>query len=197
MNGYYRFVYWVLRIVYIVIYPWRVIGAKNIPQGGALICPNHTSNIDPVLVVNAFTMKNPIRAMAKYEMSQWPIAGFLLKKSEAMVFVKRGEADISAIKNAMKMLKNNEKLLVFPEGTRGGEEALEGKNGAAMLASRTHVPIIPVYIPAKKRCFHATPVVIGEPYHPILDKEKSTAEAYQAITDDLMNKIAKLGDELR
>ncbi|MEG2454950.1 MAG: lysophospholipid acyltransferase family protein, partial [Oscillospiraceae bacterium] len=160
--------------------------------GGALICGNHTSLCDPILVAFAFRRRNPLRIMAKAELLQVPVLGFLLKKA-GIFGVDRGKSDIGAIKQAMKYLKGGDKVLLFPEGTRikDGEES-EAKTGAAMLALRTGVPIVPVWMPAKKRWFSRTPVVIGAPYYPETADKKATPEEYHVIADDLMKRIFAL-----
>jgi len=77
----------------------------------------------------------------------------------------------------MKFLKSGEKVLLFPEGTRHKDgEAGDAKTGAAMLAVRTGAPIVPVYVPAKKRWFRRTPVVIGAPFTPQIQGKRGTAE---------------------
>ena len=105
----------------------------------------------------------------------------------------RGKADVGAIKQAMKFLKGGEKVLLFPEGTRikdGG--AGEAKTGAAMLAVRCGVPILPVYISEKKKWFGRTPVIIGEPYYPVTAGRRATTEEYHAIADDMMARVRAL-----
>ena len=67
--------------------------------------------------------------------------------------------------------------------------------GAAMLAVRCGVPILPVYVPEHKPWFRRTTVVIGEPYMPQVASRKGTAEEYDAITADLMERIRKLGEQ--
>ena len=61
-----------------------------------------------------------------------------------------------------------------------------------MLAVRTGVPIVPVYVPAVKKRFARTSVVIGEPYYPHVEGKKGTAAEYQAIAADLMKRITAL-----
>ena len=93
----------------------------------------------------------------------------------------------------MKILKNGERLLLFPEGTRV-EEGAEGnaRSGAAMLATRTGVPVVPVYIPRKKNWFRKTTLVFGEPYIPTFEGRKATAEDYERIGAELMERIYSL-----
>ena len=68
------------------------------------------------------------------------------------------------------------------------------KSGAAMLAVRCGVPILPVYVPEHKRWFRRTPVVIGEPFMPTVAGRKGTQEEYESITADLMERIRSLGE---
>ena len=72
----------------------------------------------------------------------------------------------------------------------------DAKTGCAMLAVRTGVPIVPVYVPAVKRWFHRNPVVFGEPYYPVYQGKKATAEDYRVIADDLMERIRSLEAEV-
>ena len=108
--------------------------------------------------------------------------------------IKRGKADVAAIKTAMKYLKDGELLLMFPEGTRHQDgEFGDAKTGAAMLALRTGVPIIPIYLPAEKKWFRWNPVVFGEAYYPKAPEgRKPTPEDYHAVADDLMERIEAL-----
>lgn len=190
------------RILYAIIWPFfnlfhpvRAVGRENIPEGAALICPNHSSASDPFFVVFAFKRRHIMRAMAKVEIMRVPVIGWILSK--AGVFgVDRGSADINAVKTALRHLKEGRKLLMFPEGTRVEEgESVEAKTGAAMFAVRTGSPIVPVYIPAKKRWFRPTTVVIGKPFMPQVAGRKGTSEEYRAIANELMERIRALGEE--
>lgn len=195
MDRYYRLIYAVVWPFFNMLYPVKAVGRENIPEGAALICPNHTSAIDPLFVVFAFQRKHIMRVMSKKEVMSWPVIGWLLKK--AGVFgVDRGAADITAVKTALRHLKEGRKLLLFPEGTRVAEgESVEAKTGAAMFSTRAGVPIVPVYITGKKRLFRRNLVVIGQPYQPQVAGRKGTSEEYHAIADDLMERIRVLGED--
>lgn len=196
MTPLYKFLYSLVWPFFNLVYPSRVIGRENVPEGGALICSNHTRNSDPLFIAFALRRSTKLRIMAKEEMTRWPIVGPLLSRADLMIWVKRGKADIGAIKAALKTLKEGKKLLIFPQGTRS-EEIGEGKNGAAMIAIRSGVPIVPVYLPAKKLCFRRTPVVIGEPYMPFQEDRKPSLEDFRTVTEDLMERIAKLEAQTR
>lgn len=182
----YHFLYTLLLPVFSLLYPVRVIGHENIPEGPAVICPNHSKWNDPFKVVFAFGKGFPMRAMAKIEILRWPVIGPILAWA-GVVGVDRGSADIKAVKSVMRHLKEGSKLLMFPEGTRVHEgETVDAKAGAALFATRTNVPLLPVYIQPRRRVFQCTTVVIGKAYHPVYEGRKPTSEELQSIADDLM-----------
>lgn len=193
-DKWFRGLYTVLWPIFRLLYPLRVVGRENIPEGAVVICPNHTSWVDPFYVVFAFGRKYPLRAIAKIQIMRVPIVGWVLDK--AGVFgVDRGAADIKAVKTALKTLKDGNRLLIFPEGTRVHEgEEVEAKTGAAMFATRTGVPLMPVYIQRKKKLFRRNVVVIGQPYSPEFAGRKPTPDELDIIANDLMSRVRGLGE---
>ncbi len=115
-----------------------------------------------------------------------------------MIYIDRGNADMGAIKETIKHLKDGGKIIIFPEGTRvGADENVQAKTGVAMMALRGGAPIVPVYItPCSKPLLsrRKIDVVFGEPFMAEKEKGLSTAEAYRKITDDLMERIHMLGE---
>lgn len=194
MDNWFHALYAVIWPFFHLVRPLRVIGKENIPDGPVVICPNHTTLGDPFYVVFAFGWKFPMRAMAKIQIMRLPVIGWILGK--AGVFgVDRGKADMKAVKTALKTLKDGNKLLMFPEGTRVHEgENVEAKTGAAMFATRTGVPLMPIYIQRKKKLFRRNVVVIGKPYYPEFEGRKPTPDELDAIAGDLMNRVRKLGE---
>ena len=192
MNIVYVLAYIVLWPVFRILLPTKAVNKGNLPERGALYCANHTRTNDPLFVAYALGLSRQIHVMAKDEIMHWPVIGWILKKG-GIFGVKRGQNDIGAVRTALKYLKNGENLLLFPEGTRHQDGDMgDAKRGAAMLAVRTGVPIVPIYIPAEKKWFRFTPVVFGEPYYPKVAGRKGTTEEYQAIADDLMARIEAL-----
>lgn len=190
MNRVYWFFYLLVRPFFYIIHPWKTIGRENIPKGGALVCANHTRNSDPLYITYAFGRDHVLNIMAKDELKKWPIIGPILAKT-GLIFVKRGQSDIGAIKTALKYLKKEGQLLIFPEGTRHDETG-EGKSGAVMIAIRSGVPIVPVYVPAKKKWFRRTSVTIGEPYYPFTEERRANSEDYRIATEVMMAHITAL-----
>lgn len=192
MNKVFAICYLIIWPVFRILLPNRTIGREHIPEGGALYCANHTRLNDPFYVVYALGWPHQIHIMAKEELLEIPVIGYILKKA-GIFGVQRGKSDVGAIRTAMKYLKGGEQLLMFPEGTRHQDgEVGDAKTGAAMLSLRCGVPIVPVYVPPEKKWFRRTPVVIGEPYYPHVEGKKGTTEEYRAIAEDLMARIEAL-----
>lgn len=194
MDWFFHLLYCIVWPYFRLIHPVRAVGRENIPQGPAVICPNHTTAGDPFYVVFAFGWRFPMRAIAKIQIMRVPFIGWILSK--AGVFgVDRDTADLKAVKTALKFLKEGDKLLIFPEGTRVHEgESVGAKTGAALFATRVGVPLLPVYIPSKKKLFRRNTVVIGEPYLPKYEGRKPTNEELQQIARDVMDRVRALGE---
>lgn len=173
-----------------LFHPIRAVGRENVPEGAAVVCANHTALSDPFFVVFAFRLRHQIQPMAKAELMRVPVLGALLRRC-GVISVSRGSADLKAAKSALACLKSGNKLLIFPEGTRVHEgESVDAKAGAALFSTRSDCcPIVPVYVPAKKRWFLPTTVVIGRPVHPQIAGRKATAEELEIITDEVMGRI--------
>ena len=194
-NKVYAVLYPIIWIFMKILHPWKAIGAENIPEGPAVICGNHTTVGDPLYVVCGMSSKRQTHVMAKAEIMKWPVIGFLLKKA-GIIGVNRGKSDMAAVKECLRVLRNGEKLLMFPEGTRVKEgKVSEAQTGAAMLATRTNSPLVPVYLRPKKRRFRKTTVVFGQPYYPEFEGRKPSADDYQRIADDLLVRIKALGEQ--
>ena len=196
MNKFYKVVYAVIWVLAKILYPWEAVGKENLPEtGGVVLCGNHTSFVDPILIILAATRKRQIHVMAKAELFKIPVLGAILKGIE-MIPVKRGMSDIAAIKEGLRVLKDEQPLLIFPEGTRVKEgQTVDAHPGAIVLAARAGVPVLPIYIGAKKRIFRKTRVVFGAPYELQFTGRKPTHEESQRLTEDLMSRIRALGEK--
>lgn len=172
----------------------RVQGRENLPEGAAVLCCNHSAFSDPIWVLLAMKTKQPPRIMAKKELLETPALGWLYRKLGAFP-VDRGNRDIAAIRTAMSALKNGEKLLIFPEGTRirHGKVAAP-HNGALMIAAREQAPVVPIYLTAKKHFWGRIDIVFGAPFTP--DSAKPTQDELTARTQEMMAQIYAMGEEL-
>ena len=190
----YRFFYALIRPFVGLYFPLKFVGRENIPEGGALVCANHSSAVDPLFIAFALTRKHPICAMAKESLLKIPVIGKILSLVGAFG-VKRGASDIHAVKYALEQLQNGAYVVLFPEGTRIKSRAEgEPKTGAAMLACRTGVPVVPIYIPMKKRPFRWNRVYIGEPMYMKPQGKRASGTELEQFTSILMDRIYDCGD---
>lgn len=122
----------------------EIEGQENIPKDGAFVlCCNHISLLDPPVVGAACTRK--LHWMAKEELFV-PVLGTIYKWLGAFP-VKRGTADRTAITHGINILKNQEVLAIFPEGTRSKTGALgKAAPGALMMAGRVKATILPTCV---------------------------------------------------
>lgn len=189
-----RWIYLISINILRLMYWTKAIGRENIPQGGCLICPNHTANADSISLVLALGIHCEYAAMAKAELFKNPVVGGYLRAVQAFP-VNRGGNDLGAIRLGTRCIKEGKKLLLYPEGTRMKDGKLgAAKPGAGMFSLRTGAPIVPVYITPGRKFFRLTTVRFGEPFYPERRSE-SHAEAYQAASDQVMEHIAALAEE--
>jgi len=185
--------------------PGEVHGLEHVPREGAyLLVANHISNLDPPFIGSTVGHRTGrvIHFMAKSEIRRWPLVGFLAGAA-GVIFVRRGEGDRAAQRLAMGALLGGKPVAIFPEGTRSRDGRLrEPKAGAALLATRAGVPLLPVGItgthrifPGRSRFPHRSRVTIrvGPPFtleeqaHGPLNRDRLRADS-----DRIMREIASL-----
>ncbi len=173
-------------------YGIKTVGRENIPNGAALFCANHSNWMDPLFLAVAVNGRRQLHFMAKKELFANKFIAWLLGKVGAFP-VDRAGSDVSAIRKALVLLKKGSKVGIFPEGTRALEDnAVRAKPGALKIAERAAAPVVPAYVPRKKRLFRRNTVVIGEAYYINPDRKKLTSEEYETLADELMKKISEL-----
>lgn len=196
----YRAFYAVFAGIVGAIFRVKVIGRENEPDsGGFMVCANHTSATDPVVLCYAFR-KHQVRFMAKKELFRVPIVNWLVGLMGAFP-VDRGGGDVGAIKKSVAMLKEGQCMGIFPQGHRYpavDPRSTPKKNGAALICTKAEADIVPAYIVRKNnthKLFRRTWVIIGEPIpYSELNYEKDAAGEYARITDEVFERICALGD---
>ena len=178
-----------------VLFNIRVINPENEPDdGGTLICANHVSATDPVIVCYAFR-KNQAHFMAKKELFKIPLLRGLIKLLGAFP-VDRSGADVGAIKKAIAMLKDKNSVGIFPQGHRYKKvdpRTTSVKNGAGFICARAECDVVPVYILRKNntfRLFKKTYVIIGEKIEHVNFVGKDNEE----ITALIFDRVCSLGE---
>lgn len=187
---FYYLAHFVTKNLYKVLFKVNVIGQDNIPESGsAIICSNHKSNFDPIAAAVMTTDKR-VHFMAKKELYDNKFLGWLITKLETFP-VNRVGNDLKAIKTAMKILKTGDFVGIFPEGTRTEEIDLsKAKTGIIMLAIKSKVPIIPIYIDSEYKFRKPLDITVKKPiYYDKYYGKKLTNEEYQVLAEDLLKKI--------
>lgn len=148
----------------VILFQITITGKENIPEiGGALICPNHISNIDPVVI--SFATPREIHYMAKSELFKNPFLRWFFKKVNAFP-VNREKVGVETIKTSLKILKEEKILGIFPEGHRVNPEArIPPASGFVVFAIKTKAPIIPVRIRGEYRFRSKIEIIIGRPIY--------------------------------
>jgi cytidylate kinase len=187
-----------LRTLYKIAFRMEITGEENKTKagenGGFIICANHVNFLDAVAVV-VFS-KEKIRFIGKYDLARVGIIRWLAHLFD-VIPIKRNTQDLEAMKRALKALKNGEILGIFPEGTRRGmAKNQKVKNGAAFMAIRAGVPVVPVGISGSFKPFGKVRIKYGEPLdmskYKIKGQEK---EGQEKATKEIMDNIVKLTNE--
>lgn len=163
-NRFYRVIRKIVKPITNFLWPVKIINKNKFEEGKGIYVCNHFTMLDPVPFVTDLFDYN-FNALMKEESVSIPIIGKLLLKI-GTIPIQRSETDLRAIKNCLKVLKNDEPLIVFPEGTRnksGSKEMLDFKDGVAMFALKTKSPIIPMVYYRPIKTFRKTYLLIGEP----------------------------------
>jgi 1-acyl-sn-glycerol-3-phosphate acyltransferase len=130
-------------IARIVFFRHRTRSPFPLPQGGAIIAPNHTSFLDPLLI--SISLPEKVVFFARASLFKGPLGAIL--RSVNTYPIKRGKGDLGAIKQILAFLKEGKKVVLFPEGTRSPDgHLLPLQPGVALLAIKAQVPLIPIRI---------------------------------------------------
>lgn len=182
-----------------------VSGLHNIPEtGGFVLAPGgHRSILDTPMA--ALASPRVLRFMGAETYFNIPVLGSFLRAMGGFP-VERALTDRLALRLAEEVLRNGEPLVVFPEGTRQEGPIVQPlKEGAAFLACRAGVPIIPVGLGGTERAMpkgarYVRPtkvtIIVGEPIHP---PERAAGErvkrsAVRSVSDQLRERLQELFD---
>ena len=134
----------ILRGVMPLFFRLNVTGLEGVPNRGLIVCPNHVSYLDPVLV--AMYLPQQLTFMGKDELFHIPLLSRLFRALGGFP-IKRGKADTAAIQTAVDYLEAGRALMIFPEGTRSfSGKLLKFHSGAALIAAKTDADLLPVAI---------------------------------------------------
>lgn len=186
----------IFKVFVIIVYRPKIVGKENIPKNtAAIICPNHVHALDSATIV-ALT-KRKINVLAKEELFKNKFFKFIGTLFN-LYPVKQDGKSMESIKISLKVLKNKELLMLFPEGTRNGmAKGVKPKDGAIKIAIKSNAPIIPVGIQGNFKLFKKVKINIGKPIdYSQYKNEINNKELLEKLTDELMKTIVILRDEI-
>src|SRR5690554_764101 len=178
----------------------HVTGLENVPQnGGVILAVNHLSYLDAPLIFVVSTRDDVTALVTSKYQKHWLFRRLI--NGVRGIWINREEADVHALKAALAYLQQGGALGIAPEGTRSTTGSLiPAKTGAAYLATKAGVPIVPVAVTGtetavrKLLSFRRPHIILrfGKPFHlPPLDR-KDRAGSLQRNTDAIMCRIAAL-----
>lgn len=184
MSPVYNFLLFLVKIYLKIFFRFKVEGLEKIDHEKSLIItPNHKTLYDPLIVSAGF--QDPIYWMAKKEL--WDSSKLLSKFLNwvGAFPVDRKGSDIRAIKTSMKHLRDKKIVGIFPEGTRKEQfDENSGKNGVALIATRTNSTVVPVYIKRERKILKKITLIIRDPIS--YEQKKYNEEELSEITRSLM-----------
>ena len=175
--------------IYKLLFRFRITGRENIPkEGGVILCANHISNHDP-LVVGISSPRN-LNFLAKEEMYKYKIFRPLMRGLK-VIPVNRAKPSMDTLKQVIKTLKEGEAVGIFMQGRRRRKSLSEPemgdyKAGVALFAIKSEVPVVPIYLQSRYLPFSKVIVNIGEP----ISLEEYYAKRVK--TDELNEAAAKI-----
>ncbi|MEB3160474.1 MAG: lysophospholipid acyltransferase family protein [Synechocystis sp.] len=185
------------------VFRGKVYGQEFVPkQGPALVVSNHASYFDPPFLSCA--MARPVAFMAKEELFDVPMLGQAIRLYGAYP-VKRGSGDRGALRAALNALADGWLVGIFLEGTRTEDGRIhDPKLGAAMIAAKAQVPLIPVGLIGVERIFqagsnfpHPVPLTIhiGQAIAPPQRSKRQELEAVTQACQDQIHSLLAQGRE--
>ena len=182
----------------------KIDGKDRLPADGAyVLAPVHRSYVDTPIA--ACVTRRRVRFMGKDSMWKYATVGKLISALGTFP-VSRGTADREALQRSIAVLSGGEPLVLFPEGERKDGPIVQPLfDGAAFVAAKAGVPIIPVGIGGSDRVMprgakfvfpRKVKVIIGEPIRAeVGENGRASRKAVAAVTEQLHSELQRLYDE--
>lgn len=200
-----RGIYWggwlLFRSAFRALFGLRVVNRERlVEEGGVLVVSNHESFLDPPLVGTMYPTE--MHYLARKTLFKGGVKW--LYRNWNAIPVDQDRPDMSSLKTIIRLLRNGERVLVFPEGARTMDGSLgQAQPGVGLIALKSGALIQPVRIRGAREAlprgsgrirFHPIRIYVGEPFR-FTPEEIAAArgkEGYQRLADRIMDEIGKL-----
>jgi 1-acyl-sn-glycerol-3-phosphate acyltransferase len=190
------------------------LGTEKLPDGGFIACPNHCTEIDPLVVGHMlYNNGRPPHFLAKAGLFKPPVVGQIMRSTKQIPVDRSGTGAGQSLEVAREVLGDGGAILIYPEGTLTRDPDLwpmKGHTGAARLALKTGAPVVPIahwgaqeVFPRYAKRFHVWPrkrvrVLVGDPVD-LTEFEGRPLDktTLLAATEKIMDAITALLTELR
>ena len=199
MGWWYRTLRGFLGFVLRLLARLEIEGLEHVPdEGPYLLAINHLHWLDPPVLAIAYPHRAHVFAAEKWE-HHWFLGPFM--RSLDAIFVNRGEVDRKALRQALAILKGGGVLGLAPEGTRSKTGAMQrGRSGAAYMAYRARVPVVPSIAIGQERVFPSllrfrratVRVVFGPPIEPPPVGGRASSAQVHAFAEEIMYHLAAM-----
>lgn len=199
MGGWYRVVRAIVGLLLKLLTRVTVEGLENIPaKGPYLLVTNHLHWLDSPVIMATFPYRAHVFVAEKWQ--DHPFLNPLFRSLDA-IFVQRGEVDRQALRKALGVLEGGGILGLAPEGTRSKTGSMQrGRSGAAYMALRTGVDVVPVATYGQETFSSALRrlrrprihVTYGPPFSPPAVEGKASPSEVRAFAEEIMYRLAAM-----
>ena len=186
---FYKFVWHLLKIYFFIFHRLIIHGREHIPpSGGAVVCSNHSSMMDPTIL--AMATRRQIHYVAKKELYKNKIVTAVINGLGAFP-VDRDNADTAAYKRTLDFLNNGEVVGIFAQGSRFKElDIKDAKAGVALFALKTGAAVVPAGIVTTYKLFSKITLRYGPPVDLSAYRNKKIKTALlNEATETIMNAV--------
>ncbi len=200
-RSFYKAIRAVLLILYKIFFGFKYFGSDRVPEEaesrGVILAPNHASYLDPPIL--GISLKRQVTYLAKEYLFRALFVGTVLRGIGAFPIRTKAD-DFRTLRELVRMLKEGQCVVVFPEGTRSPDGAIrQAESGVGFLAAKSGAYVVPVYIqgsfeafPKGANFFKCRPIKVyyGRAFIPAEDAAlMANADPYGAIGERIIEEI--------
>ena len=195
-----RFMVWLIKRVMLILWPTKIFFKERFNiEGRAVVTCNHYGSFDTNPIINAFYKKKPVSILLKKELMEKDDFKARFLDEIGGIPVNRHQADITAIKRALKALNSDQQLIIYPEGTRNRKDTKQmGKieEGTAMFAIKAKAPIVPLMYYRCTKWYRKNYLLVGHPFTLEEFYDDKSLDVKKKATAKIVDEYAKLRKEI-